>query len=887
MLKKIFFQIHWFLGISAGLILSIMGVTGAIYSYEQPIQKWLNPDSYTVQAENRDKLTPAELYQHFNKAAPEMKINSITVAKDPTASSSLNIVKEGARKGYNMMINPYTAEVLPEIKGREFFQFIQQLHRNLTIGPVGKQITGACTLMLLFFVLSGLYLRWPKKHSFKQWLMIKPQLKGRNFLWDLHAVVGTWVVIFFLIIACTGLTWSYGWWRSGLYTVMGVEQQKESKGEAPQRGAGESRGERGGNAPSSEGRGGAEQAQSGNKDQEGSKQGSRGEGSDKPGLSPEQINLALTQTWTGFNAQVGRDYSSLTVNLPKKANGEIELTFVDAAPQHERARNKATFDYKTSSIKDMEIYEDKKLNEKIMSSMLPVHRGSFFGPVYQFLAMLAALSMPLFFVTGWMLYLKRRKQKKLTQAARNSLTAVNIDPNAKPWLIAYATQTGTSEQLAWRTATSLQEAHQPVTVKSVQHLSLNDLKNTEQVLFVASTYGTGEAPDLASSFAKKILSTKADLSHLHYAVLALGSSEYRDTFCSFGHEIDAWLKQNGAQQLFATIDVDNANSQQIQVWNSALAKVTKLELQAMNIEKTFDTWTLTKRDVLNPNSLGAPAFNIELKPTHEVIWQAGDIAEIQPGNSAERIAAFMQKHQIPAHTQVDSLQISIEQALWDKDLTVDIEPFANMEHLLEQLPTLPSREYSIASIPSQQVLRLVVRQQSDAQGHLGLGSGWLTQHAALNSQIALRIRTNDSFHLINDNRPIICIGNGTGLAGLMSLLHARTRQNYTQNWLIFGERQREHDFFYQSTIEAWQTTGMLQRLDLAFSRDQAEKIYVHHKLREQAQELKVWVDNGAVIYVCGSINGMASDVDQALIDILGEATVDQLRQEGRYRRDVY
>ncbi|WP_407307289.1 PepSY domain-containing protein [Acinetobacter sp.] len=891
MLKKIFFQIHWFLGITAGLILSIMGVTGAIYSYEQPIQKWLNPDSYTVQAENRDKLSPAELYQHFHIAHPEMKINSITIAKDPTASSSMNIVKEGARKGYNMMINPYTAEVLPEIKGQEFFQFIQQLHRNLTIGPVGKQITGACTLMLLFFVLSGLYLRWPKKHSFKQWFMIKPQLKGRNFLWDLHAVVGTWVVVFFLIIACTGLTWSYGWWRSGFYTVLGVEQQKESKGEA------QGRGERGRNVSSTEGRGnmergvqntrGAEQAQANNKDREGAEKGSRGEGDDKSGLSPAQINLALSQTWTGFNAQIGRDYSSLTLNVPKKTNGEVELTFVDAVPQHERARNKATFDYKTSSIKNMEIYEDKKLNEKIMSSMLPVHRGSFFGPVYQFMAMLAALSMPLFFVTGWMLYLKRRKQKKLTQEARNSLTAVSIDPNAKPWLIAYATQTGISEQLAWRTATSLQEAHQPVSVKSVQHLSLDDLKNTEQVLFVASTYGTGEAPDLASSFVKKILSSKVDLSHLHYAVLALGSSDYPDTFCSFGHEIDAWLKQNGAQQLFAPIEVDNANNQQIQAWNSALAKVTKLDLQAMNIEKTFDTWTLTKRDLLNPNSLGAPAFNIELKPTHEVSWQAGDIAEIQPGNSTERITAFLQKHQIQPKMQVDSLQVNIEQALWDKDLTMEVEPFANMEHLLEQLNTLPSREYSIASIPSQQVLRLVVRQKSDAQGKLGLGSGWLTRYAALNSQIALRIRTNESFHLIDDNRPVICIGNGTGLAGLMSLLHARTRQNYTQNWLIFGERQRKHDFFYQSTIEAWQTTGMLQRLDLAFSRDQEEKIYVHHKLREHAHELKVWVDNGAVIYVCGSINGMASDVDQALIDILSEAAVDRLRQEGRYRRDVY
>jgi sulfite reductase (NADPH) flavoprotein alpha-component len=886
MLKKIFFQIHWFLGITAGLILSIMGVTGAIYSYEQPIQKWLNPDSYTVQVEKQDKLTPAELYQHFQKTDPEMKINSITVAKDPTASSSINIVKEGARKGYTMMINPYTAEVLPEIKGREFFKFIEQLHRNLTVGPVGKQITGACTLMLLIFIFSGLYLRWPKKHSLKQWLMIKPQLKGRNFIWDLHAVVGTWVVVFFLIIACTGLTWSYGWWRSGLYTVMGVEQQKESKGEAEKPRNGEERGKREGSEPRNAATGNSEKAISAN-DHGASGEQQRGGKREKKGLSPEQINLALSQSWNGFNAQVGRDYSSITLNVPKKANGELEISFVDVIPQHERARNKATFDYQASAIKKMEIYEDKKLNEKIMSSILPVHRGSFFGPVYQFFAMLAALSMPLFFITGWMLYLKRRKQKKLTQAARHSLTAVNIDANAKPWLIVYASQTGIAEQLAWRTATSLQQARQPATVKSVQHLNLDDLKNTEQVLFVASTYGTGEAPDLASSFAKKILSKKADLSHLHYAVLALGSREYADTFCHFGHAIDDWLKQNGAHQLFNIIEVDNANQEQIQAWNNALAKVTQLELQAMNIEKVFDSWTLTQRDLLNPNSLGAPAFNIELKASHEVIWQAGDIAEIQPGNSAERITNFMQRHQIQPNTQVDSLKITIEQALWNKDLTIEVEPFANMEHLLEQLPVLPSREYSIASIPSQQVLRLVVRQQSDAQGQLGLGSGWLTQHAPLNSEIALRIRNNPSFHLIDDNRPLICIGNGTGLAGLMSLLHARTRQDYTQNWLIFGERQREHDFFYQSTIEAWQTTGMLQRLDLAFSRDQADKVYVHHKLREQAQELKAWIDKGAVIYVCGSINGMASDVDQALTDILGEAAVDQLRQDGRYRRDVY
>ena len=181
-----------------------MGVTGAIYSYDQQILKMINQQSYVVQAATTPKLTPAQLYQHFSQQQPEIKINSITLSADPTASSTVNIKKDGERRGYNMMVNPYTAEVLPEIKGQEFFQFIQRLHRYLTMGDFGKQLTGASALMLIFFVLSGLYLRFPKKHSFKQWFFIKPKLKGRNFIWNLHAVVGTWAVVFYLLFACTG-----------------------------------------------------------------------------------------------------------------------------------------------------------------------------------------------------------------------------------------------------------------------------------------------------------------------------------------------------------------------------------------------------------------------------------------------------------------------------------------------------------------------------------------------------------------------------------------------------------------------------------------------------------------------------------------------------------
>lgn len=869
MLKKTFFQIHWFLGITAGLILSIMGVSGAIYSYEQPITRLLNPDSYTVQAESKEKLTPAEIYQHFQKEKPEFKILSITVAEPATEASSINIEKEGERRGLTMMINPYDAELLPEIKGKNFFAFVQKLHRYLTFGEVGKQITGACTLMLLIFIFSGIYLRWPKKHSIRQWFVVNPKLKGRNFLWNLHAIVGTWVFVFYLIIAITGLTWSYSWWKNGLYKVLGVEIPQPTMQVNHQEGR-------------------KNDANKENTNQQ--NHANKTEGSEhnaKKNLDSQQITNALTQTWTGFNSQIGREYSSLTLTLPKKPDGTMELTFLDPIPQHERARNKATYNYQTHKIEKLDIYEDKKLNEKIMSSLLPVHRGSFFGPIYQFFAMLAALCMPLFFITGWMLYLKRRKQKKMTQAARSSNTFIDIDPNATPWLITYATQTGVSEQIAWQTAQSLQQAHQPVSVKSVQQLNEEDFKQAQQILVIASTYGTGEAPDLASSFEKKILNADIDLKHVKYAVLALGSEEYPESFCAFGHRIDQWFKRNNATPLFELIEVNNANVDHIQKWHSALATASKLELHNISIDKVFDEWILNSREVLNPNSQGAPAYNIQLKSTHDVTWHAGDIAEIQPGNSKSRIHAFLTHHSIMDHTGIQSLNNSIENALLYKNLDSQLKSFNSLEDLIKQLPDLPSREYSIASIPSQQSLRLVVRQKRDESGELGLGSGWLTEHIQVNDKISLRIRNNESFHLIDDNRPIICIGNGTGIAGLLSLISERVRLNYAENWLIFGEREFAHDYFFKEIIQGWQNTSMLKRLDLAFSRDQTEKVYVHHKLRENAEALKQWIANGAVIYVCGSIQGMASDVDVALNDILGSELLAQLREDGRYRRDVY
>jgi sulfite reductase (NADPH) flavoprotein alpha-component len=131
------------------------------------------------------------------------------------------------------------------------------------------------------------------------------------------------------------------------------------------------------------------------------------------------------------------------------------------------------------------------------------------------------------------------------------------------------------------------------------------------------------------------------------------------------------------------------------------------------------------------------------------------------------------------------------------------------------------------------------------------------------------------------------IGNGSGLAGLRGLLRARIGLGVRENWLLFGERNAAHDFLLRGELEGWRESGWLARLDLAFSRDQAERLYVQDVLRSQASTVREWVSRGAAIYVCGSLQGMAGGVHDALGEILGGELLEALGAEGRYRRDVY
>jgi sulfite reductase (NADPH) flavoprotein alpha-component len=185
-------------------------------------------------------------------------------------------------------------------------------------------------------------------------------------------------------------------------------------------------------------------------------------------------------------------------------------------------------------------------------------------------------------------------------------------------------------------------------------------------------------------------------------------------------------------------------------------------------------------------------------------------------------------------------------------------------------------------------MQLIVRQVRCEAG-LGLASGWLTAQAAIGDEVRVRLIANPSFDAWPQPAPAIYIGNGSGLAGLRSHLRARVLQGEIgqRNWLIFGERQQEHDAICAAEIQGWRSAGYLSELDLVYSRDVTGGGYVQDVMRERAATLRAWIDDGAVIYVCGSLQGMAGGVDAALADIIGREQLEQLAEEGRYRRDIY
>ena len=419
------------------------------------------------------------------------------------------------------------------------------------------------------------------------------------------------------------------------------------------------------------------------------------------------------------------------------------------------------------------------------------------------------------------------------QRARAARLAAVLDGNTA-WTVVYASQTGAAESLARQAAAALLHSGE-VACFALDQLTAGHLQAGSRFLFVVSTHGQGEAPDNGRHFAQRVMGSEIDLSHLEFGLLALGDRNYPD-FCAFGRDLAGWLVGQGARAGFTPIEVDRLDPQALAVWRGHLVELHGADELELADDCAFLPWRLVHRRHLNPGSQGGEVHELHFMPVdHQVNWQSGDLALLR-------------------HPEEDG-------AL---------------------------REYSIASLPAEGELRLLVRRAQRDDGSVGLVSGWLTRDLPLQGEVRLAIRAHRAFRL-EDNlmRPAIFIGNGVGLAGLRAHIVARIAHGNADNWLLFGERNVTTDYHWQQTLEGWQFSGHLRHLDVVFSRDGAGPSYVQARLATESSRLREWVDRGAAIYVCGSRQGMGEGVDLVLREALGEDRLTDLALSGAYRRDVF
>jgi sulfite reductase (NADPH) flavoprotein alpha-component len=209
---------------------------------------------------------------------------------------------------------------------------------------------------------------------------------------------------------------------------------------------------------------------------------------------------------------------------------------------------------------------------------------------------------------------------------------------------------------------------------------------------------------------------------------------------------------------------------------------------------------------------------------------------------------------------------------------------------------------SVANTAGKNLVALTVRMvryQDGDQERKGAGSSFLGWRLQPGNQLSVYVIPNPNFRLPQAaDKPVIMIGPGTGIAPFRAFLQERAATGATgKNWLFFGNASRQHDFLYQTELNGWLQTGVLTRLDTAFSRDQEERIHVQHRMLAEAAALYEWLQQGAHLYVCGDARHMAEDVQKTLLLIIEQqggvdaATARQMlvkmRQEKRYQRDVY
>ncbi|HEV7329629.1 MAG TPA: flavodoxin domain-containing protein [Flavisolibacter sp.] len=524
-----------------------------------------------------------------------------------------------------------------------------------------------------------------------------------------------------------------------------------------------------------------------------------------------------------------------------------------------------------------------------------------------------------------------------------SLSNGSSAPSVQKITIAYGTETGNAKKLASNLAAKAKKKGIQPKLVSLEQYKLTDLPKEEWFFTIISTQGEGEPPAGAKKFYDFVHQDNVTLSKLNFGVLALGDTSY-PLFCKAGEDVDNQLQKLGGKRIVPLQKLDTDYEEEAEQWinnllnsltapASAPASVTVAPAKKAG-KKTY-TGTIQTKINLNGRGSQKETYHIEIA-AEDIVFEPGDAIGIVPKNKPELVQKIIalsglpEDALVPYRSETAPLGKLIAQKLSLVNLSENvvkkyaeivkqeipatrmdfsdllrIYPFSNSEQFLAALQVLDPispRLYSIASSPEAHAgeVHLTLGMHRFCVNELmrdGLCSYYLSQMKE-GEEIDFYIHKNHLFKLPAEDKDVIMVGPGTGIAPFRSFVAHRDATGASgRNWLFFGDQHFTTDFLYQTEWQSWMETGVLTKMNVAFSRDQDEKLYVQHKLWQHRQELVQWLDNGAYFYICGAKEPMSVDVEAILVKIITEQKgtseeaaaeyIDALKEEGRYLKDVY
>ncbi|MFZ4673918.1 MAG: hypothetical protein ACOYL1_06220 [Chlamydiia bacterium] len=314
------------------------------------------------------------------------------------------------------------------------------------------------------------------------------------------------------------------------------------------------------------------------------------------------------------------------------------------------------------------------------------------------------------------------------------------------------------------------------------------------------------------------------------------------------------------------------------------------------------TAKLSHRSFLTPLDAEKRTLHLEISLSEPISYLPGDSIALDVENSPHQVEKWLKKFSKNPHEIVVNRRTQEELPLYSY-LKKQVNLQSIQDGDLSRARPLMPRFYSIASsqslYPNQMHLLVTLEEFLDDEGQkmMGVGSEYLFSELGLNDSVQFKLYPNEQFRLPHPTVPLIMVGPGTGLAPFKAFLEERMYQNApAKSWLLFGERNRNSHFYYEDFLTGLEQSGQLE-LSLAFSRDGDQKVYVQDRLKEQKEKLFNYLDEGAVIYICGDAKMMAKGVTETLEMLYSEKTskdldeakewLRRLKAEGRLKLDVY